>query len=212
MICGAPTTLKGLNNLFHSCNFNKCSSIFIHSQYSFALNFFYMKQLFFTICLLIASFAGFSQQNFEIISERANEKTFKGIISREILEKDTSFHWYGENQKGYTPNKDAIEGLSKHKDSIHLIAFMGTWCEDSHVIIPKFFSLLDASGFPKNKVTLIGVDRKKTTFSDLTGALAIKNVPTIMIMKNGREIGRVVEYGKFGLFDMELGSILKTMN
>jgi thiol-disulfide isomerase/thioredoxin len=89
---------------------------------------------------------------------------------------------------------------------------MGTWCEDSHFIIPKLYSLVNTAGFPENKVTLIGVDRKKNTFSDLTGAFAIKNVPTILVMKNGQELGRVVEYGKFGLFDMELGSILKSVN
>ena len=33
-------------------------------------------------------------------------------------------------------------------------------------------------------------------------------VPTIIVMKNGREIGRVVEYGKYGSFDKELGEIL----
>lgn len=171
-----------------------------------------MKQLLIIIVLVFASVTGFSQTQYEVLSERPNEKTLKGVISREILEKDTSFKWYADNQKGYSPNKDAVEGLKKHQDSIHLLAFMGTWCEDSHVIIPKFFSLLDAAGFPANKVTLIGVDRKKTTFSDLTGALGIKNVPTIMVMKNGKEVGRVIEYGKFGLFDMELGSILKNMN
>jgi thiol-disulfide isomerase/thioredoxin len=171
-----------------------------------------MKNLFFIISLLFISFCSFSQNNFDIFSERANEKTFKGVISREALEKDTSFHWFTENQKGYKPNKDAVEGLKNNKDSIHLITFMGTWCHDSHDIIPKFYSLLDTAGFSNNNVTLIGVDRKKKTFSDLTGALNVTNVPTIIVMKNGKEIGRVVEYGKFGLFDMELGSILKNMN
>jgi thiol-disulfide isomerase/thioredoxin len=171
-----------------------------------------MKQIFLFITVLLVTVSGFSQIQYEVLSERPNEKTLKGIISREILEKDSSFKWYAANQKGYNPNKDALEGLKKQKDSIHLLVFMGTWCEDSHVIIPKFFSLLDASGFPVEKLTLIGVDRKKTTFSDLTGALGVKNVPTIMVMKNGREIGRVIEYGKFGLFDMDLGAILKSMN
>jgi thiol-disulfide isomerase/thioredoxin len=171
-----------------------------------------MKKILLFVTIFTVSVAGFTQVPYEVISERPNEKTYKGIISRDLLEKDTSFKWYAENKKGYTPNTDALEGLKKNKDSIHLVAFMGTWCSDSHVIIPKFYSLLDAAGFPQEKVTLIGVDRKKTTYSDITGALNVKNVPTIIIMKNGKEMGRVVEYGKFGLYDMELGSILKSMN
>ena len=171
-----------------------------------------MKRIILFISIVLCGFNGFSQSQFESFSEKPNEKTLKGIISRQLIEADTSFKWYAENQKDYKPNADAIEGLKKNKDSIHIIAFMGTWCEDSHVIIPKFYSLLDQSGFPQEKVTLIGVDRKKTTLSDVTGALHITNVPTIIVMKDGREIGRVVEYGKFGLFDMELGSILKSLN
>jgi len=145
---------------------------------------------------------------YQVLVERPNEKSLKGIISREILMDDTSFHWYADNLKGYTPNKVALERLNQYKDSIQLLTFMGTWCEDSHNIIPKFFSLLEAAGFSRDRVTLIGVDRNKKTFSHLSEAMNIQNVPTIIVMKNGKEAGRVVEYGKYGMFDQELGEIL----
>lgn len=154
----------------------------------------------------------FAQNQYEVLVERPNEKSLKGIISQEVLLNDTTFKWYAENLKGYTPNASAVAGLKKHADSIQLLVFMGTWCEDSHNIIPKFYSLLETSGFSKDKVTLIGVDRAKKTLSHLTEALNIINVPTIMVMKNGKEIGRVVEYGKYGLFDMEMGEILKKLD
>ncbi|MBI5859061.1 MAG: thioredoxin family protein [Sphingobacteriales bacterium] len=150
----------------------------------------------------------YSQNQYEIFSERPNEKTFKGIISREALVNDTSFKWYAENQRTYKPNSFAIEALQKNKDSVQLLVFMGTWCDDSHYVIPKFYTLVDAAGFPENRITLIGVDRKKVTLSHLAEALDIKNVPTIMVMKNGKEMGRVVEYGKSGMFDKDLGDIL----
>lgn len=154
----------------------------------------------------------FSQNQFEVLSERPNEKSLKGIISREVLVNDTSFKWYAENQRTYKPNSYAVEGLQKNKDSIQLLVFMGTWCDDSHYIIPKFYTLVDSAGFSENRITLIGVDRKKTTLSHLAEALDIKNVPTIMVMKNGKELGRVVEYGKYGMFDKELGEIINSAN
>ena len=165
-----------------------------------------------TLLLALAFIStGFAQNQFEVLVEKPNEKTLKGIISREILQSDTSFHWYAENQKGYAPNASAVSGLKKQADSIQLLTFMGTWCEDSQFIIPKLFSLIDAAGFPADKVTLIGVDRKKKTWSHLAEALNVKNVPTIIVMKNGKEVGRVVEFGKYGLFDKELGEILGAM-
>ncbi len=169
-----------------------------------------MKKLIPVIIFAFLSSAALGQNQYQTLVERPNEKTYKGIISQEVLLADTSFKWYAENLKGYNPNKAAIEGLRLHKDSIQLLVFMGTWCEDSHVIIPKFYALLEAASFSKDKVTLIGVDRSKVTLSHLAEALNIKSVPTIIILKNGKELGRVVEYGKYGLFDMEMGEILKS--
>lgn len=171
-----------------------------------------MKKLLpvFILTFLFGKFS-LAQNQFEVLVERPNEKSLKGIISKEVLLADTSFHWYAENLKGYTPHADAVAGLKKNADSIQLLVFMGTWCEDSHVVIPKFFSILDAAGYPGDKVTLIGVDRNKKTFSHLAEALNITLVPTIMIMKKGKEAGRVVELGKYGMFDKELGQILNSI-
>ena len=160
---------------------------------------------------LFTNSIAFSQNQFEVLTERPGEKSFKGIISREVLQNDSSFKWYAENLKGYTPNAAAVEALKKNADSIQLLTFMGTWCEDSHNIIPKFYSLLDAAGFSKDRVTLIGVDRSKKTLSHLAEALNVINVPTIIVLKNGKELGRVVEYGKYGMFDKELGEIINTI-
>lgn len=143
-----------------------------------------------------------------VLVERPNEKSLKGIISREVLLDDTSFHWYAINQKGYTPHADAVAGLKKNADSIQLLVFMGTWCEDSQIIIPKFYSLLEAAAFSPDRVTLVGVDRQKKALGHLAEAMNITNVPTLIVMKKGKEMGRVIEYGKYGMFDKELGEIL----
>jgi thiol-disulfide isomerase/thioredoxin len=152
----------------------------------------------------------YAQNQYEVLVERPGEKTFKGIISRDILTSDTSFRWYKEGLAGYSPDANAMAALKKYRDSLQFIVFMGTWCEDSHFVIPKFYYLVDASGFPLDHVTLIGVDRSKKTLSHLTEALGIINVPTIIVMKNGKELGRVVEYGSSGLFDKDLGEIINS--
>lgn len=161
------------------------------------------------LSVLLTGFHLFAQNQYEISTDaKTGEKVFKGIISRDLIEKEPSFKWYSENQKAFAPQSIAVSQLRKNADSIQLLVFMGTWCEDSHFVIPRLFSLLDQSGFPKDKVTLIGVDRDKKTLSHLTEALNITNVPTILVMKKGKEMGRVIEYGHNGLFDKELGEIL----
>jgi hypothetical protein len=173
-----------------------------------------MKQIILSAILLIAvTGPAFSQNQYEVSPDKEGGRTFKGILSRDVLENDTAFYkqWYAVNFKAYAPNKDAVEGLKKNADSLQIIAFMGTWCEDSHFIIPKLFHLLDEAGFPKNKVSLIGTDREKKTLGHLSEALNVTNVPTIIVMIKGKEIGRVIEYGKTGSFDKDLAEILGTI-
>ena len=171
-----------------------------------------MKKFLLTaIVILLLNTITFAQNQFQVLSERPNEKTYKGIISREVLMADTSFTWLNKG-RSFTPDKNAVEALKKNKDSIQLLVFMGTWCEDSHDIIPKFYSLTDAAGFPQDRITLIGVDREKKTLSHLTEALGIINVPTIIVMKKGKEVNRVVEYGKYGMVDKELGEIINSIH
>lgn len=172
-----------------------------------------MKKFFSVFILTLLSVQFLSAQiNYEVLVERPNEKSYKGLLSKEILQADTSFKWYAQSIVGYTPNKTAVEGLQQCKDSVQLLVFMGSWCEDSQNIIPKMFALTEAAGFSSEKITLIGVDRKKKSIGQLSEALNITNVPTIIVLKKGKELGRVVEYGKYGLYDKELGEILALAN
>ena len=169
-----------------------------------------MKKTILPVLALFFSFSVLGQNQYEITPDRNGGKIFKGIISREIVQNDSSFKWYADNLKGYTPQANTVAALSQYKDTLQLLVFMGTWCEDSHVIIPKLFAITDAAGFSKDRITLVGVDRQKKTLGHLSEALNIKNVPTIMVMKDGKELGRVVEYGKYGMWDKELGDIINT--
>lgn len=169
-----------------------------------------MKKVILFVAILLTSLSLFAQNQYEVLSERPNEKSLKGIISRQVLESDSTFKWYLDNKKGYTPDNMAVSSLRQYKDSVELLVFMGTWCEDSHLIIPRLFSIVDVAGFDNKKLTLIGTDRNKKTLGHLVEALNVINVPTIIVMKGGKEMGRIVEYGKTGLWDKELGELINT--
>lgn len=167
-----------------------------------------MKKFIPVILAFLFATTAVAQSQYEVLVERPGEKSLKGIITRSVLESDTSFKWFATNFKAYSPRQDAMEALKKNADSIQLLVFMGTWCEDSHFIIPKLYALTDAAGFSQEHITLIGTDRNKKTLSNLANALNVTHVPTIIIFRNGRELGRIIEYGKYGMFDKELGEII----
>jgi len=168
----------------------------------------------FLISIILTFLVGgsvFAQSQTEISRDAKNgSKVIKGIISRQDLESDTAFAWYAENLKYYHPQPTAVAALKKNPN-IEFIVFMGTWCDDSHFIVPKFFSLLDSSGFSQEKVSMFGVDRNKKTLRHFSEAMNITNVPTIIVMNKGKEVGRVIEYGKTGYWDKELGEIIDSI-
>jgi thiol-disulfide isomerase/thioredoxin len=166
-----------------------------------------MKKILLLTAILFSKCIVFAQSA-EISHDPEGNKIIKGFISRQELANDSSFTWFLQNQKDYTPDQSALKALRANKDSINIIAFGGTWCSDTKYILPKFYVLSDASGLSPDRITLIGVDHNKKTIQHLSEAFNVTNVPTFIVMKNGKEIGRVVEYGTTGMFDRELGQII----
>ena len=161
--------------------------------------------------LIILNITCYSQTQYQVIADSNHPETkiLKGIITKDLIKNDTSFKWYVSNQKSYAKPDSAIVAVLKKDSAVKYIVFGGTWCDDTRVILPKFFLLQEKAGIADSRITFFGVDRKKETVGNITSAMNITNVPTIIVMKNGKEIGRVVEYGKTGKWDKELADIIK---
>ena len=161
------------------------------------------------VVFLLLSFNSFSQVQYEVSKDPENGlKTLKGILSRELLLNDADFAWMKNDISWYKPNADCVTNLTAVKDTIQLLVFVGTWCEDSQIVFPQLLKMLDQVGFDMKRLTVIGIDRKKTTLGSLTQALGVTKAPTIMVLKGGKEIGRVEEFGKYGIYDKELAEVL----
>src|SRR5690349_831425 len=97
-----------------------------------------------------------------------NEITLKGLLSRKVLESDTTFKWFKDNYALGMADASAVQAFQQNKDKFHIIIFGGTWCEDTQNLLPAFYRLADKSGLPDSSITLIGVDRNKQTLDNLS--------------------------------------------
>ena len=170
-----------------------------------------MNKLLISLILILISFTSNAQKMYEILSDSAhdNTKMLRGIITKEDIDNDPAFGWYAESQRIYPhPDSAAVAAFKENKDKIYFIIFGGTWCEDTHFILPKFFKIQEVSGFPESRITVFAVDRHKHAIGDLAQAMNITATPTIIVMKDGKELGRLVEYGKTGYWDKELTAII----
>ena len=171
-----------------------------------------MKKFFLILVIAITSASLVNAQ--ESYTSSKDEKhpditILNGVISKYILQRDSSFKWYKSNQNAYKPETAVLNAMEAAKNKFQFVVFGGTWCEDTQFILPKFFKLQEQAGVADKEISFFAVNREKQTLGNMASAFKITNVPTIIVMKDGKEVGRVVEYGKTGKWDKELTDILQ---
>ncbi|MGE9311180.1 thioredoxin family protein [Niabella sp. CJ426] len=148
-------------------------------------------------------------QNYGTVKDRTGKKLLKGFVTDSILKADPAeFKWFAENESVYKPAEAVVNSFIAQKDSVTFMVFFGTWCPDSHYVVPRFYKILEQAGVDKKRVTLFALDRTKKDEAHFATNFNVLHVPTIIILKEGKETGRVVEYGATGKFDEELAKVL----
>lgn len=117
-----------------------------------------------------------------------------GVFKRDTLESRSYNKWFMQSYKDHALDKESVPKLRKGLEDVRITAFMGTWCEDSQREVPAFFKILDEVDYESNTVKIITVSEDKTEPAELVKNKNITNVPTFIFMKDGRELGRIVEY------------------
>jgi hypothetical protein len=144
---------------------------------------------------------------YETSYDTKHRKVLRGLITRADIENDTSFGWFQKNYKLGRPDANAVNAFKEHAKDFHMLIFAGTWCPDTQNLLPEFYRLTDDAGYADSCISLIGVDNDKTTFDHLEKTFHIVDVPTFIMLKDGKEVGRVVEYGESGEAMKELGKM-----
>ena len=83
--------------------------------------------------------------------------------------------------------------MSKIAANYRFVVFAGTWCGDTKDLLPKFYKVLIEAGIDQHTVELYGVNRKKEALNIEHTLYNIKNIPTIIVMYQAREVGRIIE-------------------
>lgn len=117
-----------------------------------------------------------------------------GIQQRETLESEPYNKWFMQSYKDHTLDQESLAQIKEGLQEVTITLFMGTWCEDSQREVPAFFKILDEVDYDSDAVKLITVSEEKTTPEELEKGKDITNVPTFIFIKDGKELGRIVEY------------------
>mgnify|MGYP000011732544 FL=1 len=122
-----------------------------------------------------------------------------GITARSDFDQQPYTNWFQSYYDNYSIDKNTAKKLKKALKNVTIKAFMGTWCGDSKRETPKFYKLLALAEFDLKNLEMITVNRGKKTPDNLQRGFEIRRVPTFIFFKDGKEIGRYVEYARESL-------------
>ena len=123
-----------------------------------------------------------------------------GEITNQDLRQGTYKSWFESNYENYQVNNSVTSLLKPKINAYHLILFLGTWCGDSKKEVPRILKILDQVDFNYNQLKIVALDRRKAFYKTSPGGeefgLNIKKVPTLLFLKDGKEVDRIIETPK----------------
>ena len=121
-------------------------------------------------------------------TDNHSRKNILGDTTTDILFKQ--YPIFKSKYKSYEVN--TMYDLSIIRDMDFVIMF-GTWCHDSKREVPRMLRNLDSAGVTTEQISLIGVDTNKEEPKGQEKTYNLRNTPTLILLKNGEEVGRIIE-------------------
>lgn len=167
------------------------------SQYTFYLS----KAICFT-SILFWPIGGFGQ-----ISN--NEIELGEIPLSELME--NKLVWYPKIYERYQVKDSILKQRNKALKHYSFKIFIGSWCPESKLFLPKFIKVLQSLKIPISNITVFNISKDKKQPSSLIGVYKIKFVPTVIFYNNGIEQNRIVEY-TINSIEEDINSIVGSNN
>lgn len=166
-----------------------------------------------TLSVLTLAMQQFNAQKVVVNREVETTNDGKMLLGHQLKEqfsKEPYSEWYTKEFNEYALDQKAVTELRKNSiNSYNLIVFVGTWCEDSHRDFPRLMKILEEVKYPDSRLTIIAVNRKKESPTGDEVKYNVSKVPTIIVEKYGKEIGRMIEMPTTGYVERDLVEILK---
>lgn len=132
------------------------------------------------------------------VQEPAKSEDLVGPATREQIE-GSSPEWV-QAQVDAKPDAATAKALASVPPGAEVTIFLGTWCGDSRREVPRFWRGLDETGGAVPfQVSYITVDRLKKEPAGPVTENDVRYLPTFIVRRDGREVGRIVETSPNGI-------------
>jgi thiol-disulfide isomerase/thioredoxin len=152
------------------------------------------KTIFLLAGLMFLGFSYAQEINKTMMDPDLEKEVLIGVIDTKGLQNNIFVEDWKLAQDEYTPDKVTVKNLKKYFRSnkdVQIKAFFASWCGDSKEHMPHFVKLAKKARI-KN-VDYIALSRKKELPNEDITAYNIEFVPTLIVYKEGKELGRIIE-------------------
>ncbi|GAA0528663.1 thioredoxin family protein [Chitinophaga japonensis] len=139
--------------------------------------------------LLLGAALMFGCTTWALAQNGSSAKVLKGKLDLKTLTSDPGFSWFYTGVNKYQPNDNMLNYIKTNRDKFNVVALVGTWDEQSRLLFPQLYKVMVLAGSPETQMLIFGADEKLDTGSPLEYKL--KKVPTFIVLKEGKEIGRI---------------------
>ncbi|HEX6087382.1 MAG TPA: thioredoxin family protein [Thermoanaerobaculia bacterium] len=109
----------------------------------------------------------------------------------------------------YEPDGAIVERLRAIDAPVTLQVVLATWCGDSRQHVPRLLKAIARADNPNIRVELTGIGPEFVTPMAVVAGQNITNVPTVIVRRDDREIGRYVETPAAATIEEDIADIVR---
>ncbi|WP_148041208.1 thioredoxin family protein [Rufibacter immobilis] len=147
-------------------------------------------------------------ENREEKNAAGTENILIGPTTRVAFENAPYNTWFHPAYLRYQPNQKIMDELQPLLENVTVKGYIGSWCLDSQRDLPRLFKVIDQARFPHSRLQLISLREDKSSLKGEEKGDSITAVPTFILYRDGKEVGRIVETA-YPTLEMNMLTILK---
>jgi len=124
---------------------------------------------------------------------QAGDPMILGPLNRANLKDSLYQSWFQDSYDFYRVPQNWATDLKQKAQEFELVIFMGTWCEDTQRELGGIFKLVDALEIADANITMYALNEDKESEEGYEKPYSILNIPTLIFLKDGQEVNRIVE-------------------
>lgn len=114
-----------------------------------------MKKLVSFFLILSVSCAPYNQETINL----EGEQILVGKVNWEGFTNPPFSDWFAPTYLDYVVDTASLELIKSTSKKFDILMFMGTWCTDSQVEVPKFYKILDHLNYDLDNLTVIALEK-----------------------------------------------------